>query len=80
MRFVICTLLMVVFPLQLVLAKKVVYRKTQEVSFDETNIDGVARTPDGAYLSQRRGVKFLPLYRVKKNFTKEIKDSVEYLR
>lgn len=61
-------------------AKKVVVRKTQEVNFDETNIDGVARTPDGAYLHQKRGTKFLPLYKIKKIFDKEIKESVDYLR
>lgn len=60
--------------------KKVIYRKTQDVNFDGANIDGVARTPDGAYLNQKRGVKFLPLYKVKKKFQEGIKESGEYLR
>ncbi|MCB0385415.1 MAG: hypothetical protein KDD43_08485 [Bdellovibrionales bacterium] len=60
--------------------KKPVYRKTQEVSFDATDIDGVVRSPDGAYLLQKRGVKFMPLYKVQKHFDDEIKNSVDYLR
>ncbi|MCB0389852.1 MAG: hypothetical protein KDD58_01105 [Bdellovibrionales bacterium] len=60
--------------------KKVVYRKTQDVNFDEANIDGEVRSPDGSYLHQKRGVKFLPLYKVRKNFDKSIQESVEYLR
>lgn len=61
-------------------ALKKKYRKTQEVSFDGTDIDGVVRSPDGAYLVQKRGVDFVPLYKVKKQFDQNIKDSIEYLR
>lgn len=60
--------------------KKVNYRKTQEVNFDEANIDGEVRTPDGSFLHQKRGMKFLPLYKVRKTFDQNIQDSVEYLR
>ncbi len=60
--------------------KKVQYRKTQEVNFDETDIDGQVRSPDGAYLLQKRGVQFLPLYKVNNQFEKNILESVEYLR
>ncbi len=60
--------------------KKVQYRKTQEVSFDGTDIDGQVRSPDGAYLLQKRGVQFLPLYKVNNQFDENILESVEYLR
>ncbi len=60
--------------------KKVSYRKTQEHNFDETDIDGQVRSPDGAYLLQKRGVQFLPLYKVNNQFEKNILESVEYLR
>lgn len=60
--------------------KKTVIRKTQEVNFDETNIDGQSRSPDAAYLNQKRGVKFLPLYKVRKDFDRGIRESVDYLR
>lgn len=60
--------------------KKVTYRKTQEVSFDGADVEGTLRSPDGAYLLQKQGVKFMPLYKVNKQFDKHIKESVEYLR
>lgn len=60
--------------------KRKVFKKTQEVSFDSTDVDGLVRSPDGAYLNQKKGVKFLPLYKVEKSFDKEIKNSVDYLR
>lgn len=60
--------------------KKVSYRKTQEVNFDGSDIDGQIRSPDGAYLLQKRGVQFLPLYKVNNQFEKNILESVEYLR
>jgi hypothetical protein len=60
--------------------KKSGYKKTQEVTFESTEIDGLARSPDGAYVNQKKGVKFLPLYKVDKSFDREIKKSPEYLR
>ena len=54
--------------------------KTQEISFDGTDIDGQGRSPDGAYLLQKKGVKFMPIYKVQKHFDSEIKNSVDYLR
>jgi ethanolamine utilization protein EutP (predicted NTPase) len=51
--------------------KKVSYRKTQEVNFDETDIDGQVRSPDGAYLLQKRGVQFMPLYKVNNQYEKD---------
>lgn len=63
-----------------VFAKKVKYRKTQEVNFDAVDIDGVVRNPDGAYLVQKRGIDFVPMYKVRKNFDDNIKESVEYVK
>jgi ethanolamine utilization protein EutP (predicted NTPase) len=60
--------------------KNVQYRKTQEVSFDAADIDGAIRSPDGAYVNPKKGVKFMPLYKVDKAFDREIRDSVEYLK
>jgi hypothetical protein len=60
--------------------KNVQYRKTQEVSFDGSDVDGQVRSPDGAYLLQKRGVPFMPLYKVNNQFEKNILESVEYLR
>ncbi len=55
-------------------------KKVQEVNFDGSDIDGEARKPDGSYLVQKRGVDFIPLYNVRKQFDENIKDSVEYLK
>ncbi|RME15563.1 MAG: hypothetical protein D6797_06315, partial [Bdellovibrio sp.] len=79
-RFAILFFLILILSLPLEAKKKVKYRKTQKVSFEGTSIDGEARTPDGAYLHQRRGVDFAPLYKVRKQFDENIKDSIEYLR
>ncbi len=59
--------------------KKVNYRKTQEVNFEDTDIDGKVNSPDGAYLAPKRGIKFLPLYKVNDQFEKNILNSVEFL-
>lgn len=63
-----------------VYAKKVQYRKTQDVNFDGMDVDGVVRNPDGAYLVQKRGIDFIPLYQVRKNFDDNIKESVEFVK
>ena len=63
-----------------VLAKKIEYRKTQDVNFESTDVDGTVRNPDGAYLVQKRGMDFVPLYKVRKNFDDNIKESVEYVQ
>jgi hypothetical protein len=60
-------------------AKKVEYRKTQDVNFDGSDVDGQVRNPDGAYLVQERGIDFMPLYKVRQNFDENIKDSLNYV-
>jgi hypothetical protein len=55
-------------------------KKYQEINFSEMDIQGSARTPDGAYLVQRRGLRFLPLYEVKKNLDSKIRRSINYLK
>lgn len=63
-----------------VFAKKVTYRKSQNVEFDGSDVDGQVRNPDGSYLVQKRGIDFMPLYKVRKNFDDNIKESVEYVQ
>lgn len=55
-------------------------RKVQEVNFAELNLKGTIRNPDGAYLVQKRGIKFMPLYDVQKDMDGKIRDSVQYVR
>ena len=54
--------------------------KVQDVSFDGDQVDGVARSPEGFYITQKKAVDFLPLYKVRETFDSNIKESVEYLR
>jgi len=72
--------LSIMFTTSTVFAKKVKYRKTQEVNFDGSDVDGQVRNPDGAYLVQKRGIDFVPLYKVRKNFDDNIKDSVNSVK
>lgn len=59
---------------------KAKFKKTQEVNFDGSDVDGVIRSPDGAYLLQKRGVKFNSLYKVDNQMEKGVADSVHYLK
>lgn len=61
-------------------AKKKVTRKVQEVNFGEMNLKGTIRNPDGAYLVQKKGIKFLPLYDIQKDMDSRIRESSLYLR
>lgn len=70
-------LISLVFP-SLTQARKV--RKVQEVNFSEMSIKGSVRNPDGAYLVQKRGLKFMPLHEVKKDMDARIRDSSFYVK
>ncbi len=61
-------------------AKQKVTRKVQEVNFGEMNLKGTIRNPDGAYLVQKKGIKFLPLYDIQKDMDSRIRESSLYLR
>lgn len=56
------------------------YKKTQEVKFEGSEVDGVARTPDGSYVVQKRGISFIPLYDVKNHLNENMGSSIEYLK
>ncbi len=60
-------------------AKQRTVRKVQEVNFGEMNLKGTIRNPDGAYLVQKRGIKFMPLYDVQKDMDARIRESALYL-
>lgn len=63
-----------------VFAKSKTVRKIQEVNFSEIDLKGTVRNPDGAYLVQKRGIKFMPLYDVQKDMDAKIRESVQYVR
>ncbi len=79
-RLALVGVLLSVFTCSTVWAKKVQYRKTQDVNFDAMDVDGQVRNPDGAYVVQKRVIEFLPLYKVRRNFDENIKESVEYVK
>ena len=61
-------------------AKTKTVRSVQEVNFGEMSLKGTIRNPDGAYLVQKRGIKFLPLHDVQKDMDDKIRESVQYVR
>lgn len=61
-------------------SKKRSIRKVQEVNFGEMSLKGTIRNPDGAYLVQKRGIKFLPLYEVKKDMDERIRDASFFVK
>lgn len=60
-------------------AKSTKVRQTQEVNFSEMNLKGTIRNPDGAYLVQKKGLKFLPLYNVQKDLDHKIREASLYI-
>jgi predicted Holliday junction resolvase-like endonuclease len=75
---IIVLILSVLIP-ALLQAKTVNVRKTQEVNFSEMSLKGTVRNPDGAYLVQKRGLKFQPLYKVQEDFDKKLRESYQYI-
>lgn len=60
-------------------AKTKVVRKVQEVNFQEASLKGTIRNPDGAYLVQKRGMKFLPLVEIQKDMDAKIRNASVYV-
>lgn len=60
-------------------AQKKTVRKVQEVNFGDMDLKGTIRNPDGAYLVQKRGINFMPLYDVQKDMDAKIRESALYL-
>lgn len=61
------------------MAKKKKIRDVQEVNFSEMGLKGTVRNPDGAYLVQKKGIKFLPLHDVQKDVDKRIRETSLYI-
>ncbi len=60
-------------------AKTTKVRSVQEVNFSEMNLKGTIRNPDGAYLVQKKGLKFLPLHDVQKDVDAKIRETSLYI-
>jgi hypothetical protein len=72
--------LTIAFSASVSFAKTKTLRKVQEVNFAEMDLKGTVRNPDGAYLVQKRGIKFMPLYDVQKEMDSKIRESAQYVR
>lgn len=75
-----CSMLMLISIPSFSQSKKKVLRKVQEVNFAEMSIKGTIRNPDGAFLVQKKGIKFMPLVDVQKNMDKKIREASFYMR
>lgn len=60
-------------------AKKQKVRQVQEVNFSQMNLQGTVRNPDGAYLVQKKGLKFMPLHNVQKDVDQKIRETALYI-
>lgn len=54
--------------------------RVQKINFEASDVDGKVRQPDGSYIVQKRGIEFIPLYKLKEGFDEQIQDSVEYIK
>lgn len=55
-------------------------REVQEVNFEEMTLQGQIRSPYGAYLVQKNGTQFLPLYQIQKDMDQKIRSSMGWMR
>lgn len=62
-----------------VFAKTKKIRDVQEVNFAEMSLKGTIRNPDGAYLVQKKGIKFAPLHDVQKDVDRKIRETAAYI-
>lgn len=59
--------------------KKKKTRDVQEVNFSEMSLKGTIRNPDGAYLVQKRGIKFAPLHEVQQDVDRKIRETAAFI-
>lgn len=56
---------------------RVVYKKKEEINFDDVLIQGELKKPQGAYLLNRRKSDFSDMIEERSNFRKELHDSLD---
>lgn len=61
------------------IAKTKKVRQVQEVNFGDMSLKGTIRNPDGAYLVQKRGIKFMPLHDIQKDMDSKIRETSMYI-
>ena len=56
---------------------KVIYEKETRVDFNDGNIDGDLRRPDGDVVRSRRKSEFKSMIQQRRDFNEELKESVD---
>lgn len=79
LRMTLAATVIMILSYQPAYAKKTEVRKVQEVNFSEMNLKGTIRNPDGAYLVQKKGLKFMPLHDVQKSMDAKIRETSLYI-
>tara|TARA_R100001443_G_scaffold99314_1_gene106426 strand:+ start:2533 stop:2760 length:228 start_codon:yes stop_codon:yes gene_type:complete len=59
---------------------KVVYKKETEIDFEAIELEGALVKPQGALLLERKRASFNPLIELRKDFDKEMRDSVREIK
>lgn len=74
--------LILIFSILLVTPSSFAQKKgsVQKINFDETDVNGRVRQPDGSYIVQKKGVEFIPLYKIKEDFNQQVESSVDYIK
>lgn len=72
-------MVLIVFLSTPLFAKTKKVRSVQEVNFSDMSLKGTVRNPDGAYLVQKKGIKFMPLYDVQKDVDSKIRETSMYI-
>ena len=60
--------------------RRIIYRATTEIDFDDVSVEGELKKPTGAYLLDKRRGNFNPLIKIRENFDDEILRSVDEVR
>lgn len=60
--------------------KKVIYKSTTEIDFEDLEIEGVLQRPQSALVLERKQASFNPLIKLRVNFNEEIEESTQEVR
>lgn len=79
-KFITIFVIIATFALPIHAEEKEKRSKVQKMNFDGEDVDGKVRQPDGSYIVQKRGIDFIPLYKLRDNFDDQIEQSIEYVK
>lgn len=50
-------------------------KEVQEINFDEMDLKGIIRNPDGSFIVQKKKIKFIPLFEITRSLDEKIRKS-----